>query len=188
MTMSVRALLHVRNSDGRWIAVDDDSLRGGNLVTNGMFVGDVDGWAPINDEAVEFQDTNGASSDGSGCMSVNRLSGTAGVAWAPDAGPVSLGGLSILNFSIWTLSGHADVEFFGRLDFYSDATYDNFVSREVIPPDGSGFDVVGTYQQVLRMGILVPAAATHVDISLRAVGLDNTDPILYDNIAVWGTS
>lgn len=157
------------------------------LVSNGTFADNADGWTPSNDETIEWQDTNAASSDGTGCMSFNRLAGTAHIAFAPDGVPVPINGLALLNFSAWVLSGHADITFLGRLGFYQDATYDNFISNENIPQTGTPVAVTGSYVQHARYGILVPPGATHVDISLLAVGLNDTDPILVDNVAVWGT-
>lgn len=157
------------------------------LVANGTFADNAEGWAASNDETILWQETNGASSDGTGCMTFNRLAGTAHVAFAPDGVPVPLNGIALLNFSVWVLSGHADITFLGRLGFYADATYDNFISNENIPQTGTPAAVTGSYVQHARYAILVPAGATHVDISLLAVGLDDTDPILVDNVAVWGT-
>lgn len=158
------------------------------LIPNPGFVADADGWASVNgDEAVGWYGEDSAQNDGSGSLSANRAAGTCSIVYQPGDGPISLNGARVLAFNRWAQTAHADVTSNARIDFYADETFDNFVISETIPAfNGTAPAITSSWTELARSGIVVPFGATHVSVILRTVGLDGTDPILFDNVVVWG--
>ena len=200
MPRPVRALLKGSGAT-RFVSVDTSTIdvearsilgkSTPNLISNGTFIDNIDGWVGVNgNETLAWAEDESATDDDSGSLSGNRPAGACVLTYAPDGGPIVLGDLESISLSFKVKSAHSGIYVFGSVVFYEDETYDNYIDSVNAPHIADFVDPIiipqNTWVEFGRGSILVPEGSTHIAVKVAAVGVDDTDPVFFDDITVGG--